>query len=137
MSESKWPVASGDADFEPYLAGQPAASQELFWRFIAMARACGPVTFELQKGPIVLRGSRRIFASVRPSASGLYGHVNLARQVSDRRFRKVEALTKRLYYHAYHVRSPADLDEAFGQWLREARDIGDGAHLTGPPSASP
>jgi hypothetical protein len=136
MSESKWPVASGNADFEPYLAGQPAASQELFWRFIAMARACGPVVFELQKGPVVLRGSRRIFASVRVGDGGLQGHINLARPVSDSRFRKVEAFTKRLYYHGYRVKTAADLDETFGQWLREARDIGDGAHLTTPPSAS-
>jgi hypothetical protein len=56
VSESKWPVAADDADFEPYLTGRPAASAELFWRFVAMARACGPVIFELQKGPIVLRG---------------------------------------------------------------------------------
>lgn len=134
MSESRWPVAASDADFEPFLTGQPEVSVQMFWCFVAMARACGAVIFELQNGPIVLRGTRRIFASVHVGANGLDGHVNLARQVTDPRIRKVEALTKRLYFHRYRVRSIADLDEEFGRWLCEARSIGDGAHLNNPPS---
>ncbi len=134
MRESKWPVAASNADFEPYLTGQPETSAELFWRFVALARACGPVIFELQKGPIVLRGTRRIFAGVHVSAHGLDGHINRSRQVTDRRIRKVEAFTKRLYFHRFLVTSLADLDEEFGQWLCQARDIGDGVHLSAPPA---
>jgi Domain of unknown function (DUF5655) len=130
MRDGRWEVASGDADFAPYLADQPAASAEMFMRFIEMARACGPVTFELQNGRVVLRGTRRIFASVRARKQGLDGHINLARSVADRRFRKVEMLTKRLYFHRYGVTSLSELDEQFGRWLCEAREIGDGSHLT-------
>ncbi len=98
--------------------------------FCRHGRSCGPVTFELQRGPIVLYGSRRIFASVRVTGHGLQGHLNLARQLATgRRIRKVEPFTKRLFYHAYVVGSVADLDEEFGLWLCEARAIGDGAHL--------
>lgn len=65
MRGNRWPVASSDADFAPYLAGRPQASVAMFGRFIDLARAAGPVIFELQNGRVVLRGTRRIFASVR------------------------------------------------------------------------
>jgi hypothetical protein len=131
MGKNRWPVASGDADFAPYLAGRPQASVAMFGRFIDMARAAGPVIFELQNGLVVLRGTRRIFASVRIVDTGLAGHVNLMRRVTDRRFRKTEAFTKTLVFHAYLVTSMSDLDEVFGQWLTEARAVGDGVHLSG------
>jgi hypothetical protein len=135
MREGRWPVATDDADLEPYLAGLPATCAEMFWRFTGMARACGPITFELQKGPIVLCGTRRIFASVRVGVAGLDGHLNLPREITDRRIVNAEPLTKRLYFHRYRVTVMDDLDEEFGAWVCEARDIGDGAHLSSPPSA--
>jgi len=124
-----WPVASADSDFGPYLAGRPADSVRMFWHFLAMARAAGPLTFELQNGPVILRGTRRIFASVRVLDHGLRGHLNLMRSVDDRRLGKVEPLTNRLVYHRYLVRSLSDLDDEFERWLAEARAVGDGAHL--------
>ena len=130
MRESRWPVAVSDADFAPYLAGQPEPSIALFGRFIGLARAAGPVTFELQNGLVVLCGTRRIFASVRVTGSGLAGGINLMRQVSDRRIGKSGKLTGSLVAHAYLVSSLSDLDDTFGQWLAEARAVGDGAHLS-------
>lgn len=130
MPGSRWPVAVGDDDFAPYLAGMPQHSVDLFWRFVGLARACGPVAFELQRTAIVLRGTRRIFASAGISGDGLGGHINLARQLPvNGRIRKVDPLTKRLFFHRYTIRSERDLDEEFGRWLCEARAIGDGAHL--------
>jgi hypothetical protein len=99
MRNSRWKTASSDTDFDPYLAGKAPAGVELFRRFIALARACGPVTFELQPQRIVLCGTRRIFASVQVTQAGLSGHLNLARRLADRRIGKVEPLTKRLYFH--------------------------------------
>jgi hypothetical protein len=78
----------------------------------------------------VLRWTRRIFASVRVADSGLAGHVNLMRHLSDRRIRKTEKLTKSLVFNAYRVTTMSDLDDMFGQWLAEARAAGDGAHLS-------
>jgi hypothetical protein len=126
MAGGKWPIAADDADFEPYLAGGPAAATELFWRFIELARGCGPVSFELQPGTIVLRGTRRIFASVRVRPDGLTGHLNLDRQLSDPRIVKVEPLTRRLYFHRYRLRELADLDDVFSGYLCRARGAGDG-----------
>ncbi len=126
MRKSRWPTAASDADFGPYLRDASAATGEMFWRFVALARAAGPVTFELQNGPIVLCGTRRIFASVRTTQRGLAGHLNLTRRLSDRRIIATEPLTKRLIYHKYFVAAITDLDDEFGGWLAEARDVGDG-----------
>jgi hypothetical protein len=41
VAGGKWPTATGDGDFAVYLAHQPAASTELFWRFVELARGCG------------------------------------------------------------------------------------------------
>jgi hypothetical protein len=126
MRESRWRSATRDADFAPYLAGMPDPSVDLFWRFVAMARSCGPVTFELQRTSVVLCGTRRIFGSVAATKTGLTGHLNLTRRLEDPRVRKVDPLTKTLFMHRYLVGSIAELDEEFGRWLCEARRIGDG-----------
>ena len=131
MRHSRWPVAAGDQDFAPYLTGRPDGSVQMFWRFIELARASGPLTFELQNGPVVLCGTRRIFASVRVTASGLRGHLNLTRHLADRRITDAHDATKSLVFHRYVIRCIADLDGEFGQWLAQARDVGDGAHLDG------
>jgi hypothetical protein len=91
-----------------------------------MARATGPVTFELQNGPVVLRGTRRMFASARAVDQGLAGHLNLTRHLTDRRIRKTEPMTKTVLFHRYLVTELSDLDEEFGQWLSEAHAVGDG-----------
>jgi hypothetical protein len=130
MPQTRWPVASGDADFAPYLAGMPEASVAMFSRFINLARTAGPVIFELQNGLVVLRGTRRIFASVRVAESGLTGHINLTRSLSDPRICRTEQLTKTLVFNAYQLTSVSDLDDTFGNWLAEGRAVGDGAHLS-------
>ena len=123
----RWPVASGDEDFEEFLSGASPAAARMFWRFIGLARDCGAVTFELQRSRVVLRGSKRIFASVRVSARGLAGHVNLARRIPPGGLiRKVEPLTRTLYFHAFAVSAIDDLDAEFALLLCEARDVGDG-----------
>jgi hypothetical protein len=76
-----WPVATCNGDFDPNLTGKPVVSVQMVHRFVDMARASGPVTFELQHRIIVLRGTRRIFASVRVLDDGLGGHLNLTRRI--------------------------------------------------------
>lgn len=124
-----WPVASRDSDFDPYLAGMPDSSVRMFRRFADMAQASGPVIFELQNGPIVLRGTRRIFAGVRVLDRGLEGRLNLMRRVADPRLVTVEANARTLVSHRYSLTSMADLDDEFQRWLDEAHAVGDGAHL--------
>lgn len=123
----RWPVASSDEDFRRIPVGCAARCCPDVLAFIGLARDCGAVTFELQRSRVVLRGSKRIFGSVRVSARGLAGHVNLARRIPPSGLiRKVEPLTKTLSFHAFAVSAIDDLDAAFALLLCEARDVGDG-----------
>ena len=125
----RWPVASRDSDFDPYLAGMPEASVRMFRRFVDMARASGPVVFELQNGPVVLRGTRRVFAGVRVLDRGLRGRLNLMRRIADPRLVPASANARTLVSYHFSVTSMADLDGEFQRWLDEAHAVGDGAHL--------
>ena len=87
------------------------------------------MTFELQRSPVVLRGTRRIFGAITVTDRGLRGYLNLSRELADRRIRTVEPLTNRLFLNRFVVTSDSELDPTFGAWLREARNLGDGAHL--------
>jgi hypothetical protein len=85
---------------------------------------------------VVLHGSRRIFASVRPTADGLRGRLILSRRVDDPRLQKVEPLTRWLFFHRFALSSASELDDAFAGWIREAYEVGQGAHLRrAPPDA--
>ena len=53
----------------------------------------------------------------------------MRRRLADRRIGKVENPTKNVVFHLYLVSSMSDLDEEFGQWLAEARAVGNGADL--------
>jgi hypothetical protein len=131
-----WPVAARDSDFDPYIADAPEGSVQMFRRFVDMARASGPATFELQNRPIVLRGTRRIYASVRVHGEGIRGHLNLARRVDDPRLGRIQPLTRTLFFHGYLVTSLAELDNEFQRWLDEAHAVGDGAHLLRSPKSA-
>ena len=75
-------------------------------------------------------GQQADLCSVRVSARGLAGHVNLARRIPPGGLiRKVEPLTRTLYFHAFAVSAIDDLDAAFALLLREARDVGDGRSM--------
>jgi hypothetical protein len=129
MRVSRWPVAARDTDFAPYLAGQPEPSVEMFWRFVELARAAGTATFELQNGPIVLCGSRRIFATLRVRPADLDGMLVMTRGLTDRRIRRADDFRGSLTLNRYRVGALSDLDDDFAGWLAEAAAVGDGAHL--------
>jgi Domain of unknown function (DUF5655) len=107
--------------------GHPEEVAEMLRRFVAVAEAGGHVELEVLDKMVVLHGARRIFASARPTAASLRGHLNLLRQVHDPRFTKIEPLTKRIWYHRYLLKHPHQLDDAFIGWIGEAWDVGQGA----------
>jgi hypothetical protein len=107
----------------------PEVSVRMFRRFAEMARASGPVIFELQNRPIVLRGTRRIFAAVRVVDRGLAGRLNLMQRVTDPRLVRAEANVKTLVSYRFLLTSISDLDDEFQRWLDQAHAVGDGAHL--------
>jgi hypothetical protein len=59
----------------------------------------------------------------------LRGYFDLQRQVTDPRISSSSPYTKRLFVHQFRVTAPDELDEQFGAWLREAYQVGQGAHL--------
>jgi hypothetical protein len=107
----------------------PDASLALYHRFVVLVTACGTFEYSVTKENIGFRGSRRIFAGVRPAADGLHGHLDLTRRVEDRRFGRVSPYTQRLFVHAFHLTTETQLDQDFASWVCEAYAVGQGDHL--------
>lgn len=115
---------------EDHLQNKPATSVDLYWRFVELISACGAFTVAPAKTAITFKGSRRGFAGAKPTVHGLVGYLDLQRRVEGPQITRAEPYTKRLFVHHYRISSPAELDEAFAEWVREAYDVGQGAHLS-------
>src|SRR5689334_7097597 len=88
MSEiiSSMPQRVDGADIADHVRGKPAEVVALFARFLQTLEACGPVRIEATKNGFALHGTKRIFAGVRATKSGLRGFLNLTRRIEDPRF---------------------------------------------------
>jgi hypothetical protein len=122
MEGTSWTV-------DDHLRGQPAASIDLYHRFVDLVAACGPYTCAVSKTTIVFKGVRRGFAGARPTARGLTAFLDLQRLVDDRRVISVAPYTKRLFVHQIRLTAPTDLDDEFASLVAEAYAIGQGAHM--------
>jgi hypothetical protein len=91
-----------------------------------------PFTYAVSKTVITLTGTRRGLAGVALGKSSLGGYMDLQRRVEDRRITRSEPYTKRLYVHHFRLESPDQLDQQFTGWLREAYQVGAGAHMASP-----
>jgi hypothetical protein len=125
VDEAKWTV-------ERHLLGKPPEVIALYHRFIELAGACGPFAYSVTKSAITLKGARRGFAGARPGERALGGYLDLQRRVEDPRITRSSPYTRRLYVHHFRLHVPGQLDEQFAGWLREAYQVGAGAHLGGP-----
>ena len=114
---------------ERHLSGRSDEIVALYRRFIALVDDCGPFTYSVSKTAITLKGTRRGFAGVKPKERWLDGYLDLQRQVGDRRIRSVSPYTKRLFVHSFRVMVIGELDNEFAGWIREAYEVGAGAHL--------
>ena len=124
--EAEWTV-------ERHLAGQPRFAVDLYRQFIETVKTIGPFTYAVSKTTITLKGERRGFAGARPFRDGVRGYFDLRREVRGSQIVSVAPYTKRLYVHQFRLSSPADIDDEFVGWLREAYAVGDGAHLRDQP----
>ena len=115
---------------ERHLLGKPAEIVALYERFIGLALDCGPFTYAVAKSAITLTGSRRGFAGVKPGKQSLNGYLDLQRRVSDPRITRSSPYTKQLFVHHFKVVTLDQLDAEFAGWLREAYQVGQGAHVT-------
>ena len=124
MDRDRWSI-------ERHLAGKSALVHDLYRRFIELVEACGPFTYTVTKTAISLKGSRRGFAGARPKMHTLDGFLDLQHVVRDARIVRNSAYTKRLYVHQFRISLATQLDDRFASWVREAYDVGAGAHLSG------
>jgi hypothetical protein len=125
MDDHSWTVAD-------HLRGKKPAFVDLYRLFVRLVEACGPFEYSVSKTTITFKGGRRGFAGARPTSLGLDGYLDLPRPVRDPRIRRVSPYTKRLFVHHFRVTTPGELDDEFAGWIREAYDVGRGAHLEGP-----
>lgn len=126
------PMTAGDEvewTVERHLAGQPAFAVDLYRQFVAAIETIGPFTYAVSKTTITLKGERRGFAGARPFRHGVRGYLDLQREAHGPQIVSVAPYTKRLYVHQFRLASPADIDDEFVRWLREAYAVGAGAHL--------
>ena len=118
-----------DWTVERHLRDKPEHVVALYEHFIRLAEACGPFSYSVAKTAITLKGKRRGFAGVTPRKSSLTGYLDLQRRVEDPRILRATPYTKRLFIHRFRVVAPEELDDEFTEWLREAYEVGQGAHL--------
>ena len=122
MSDRVWTV-------DDHLRGQPPAAVDLFRRFVRLVEACGPFEYSVAKTTITFKGVRRGFAGARPTKQGLVGYLDLLRRVEDPRIQRASPYTKSLFVHHFSVTDPNQMDDEFAGWVREAYEVGRGAHL--------
>jgi hypothetical protein len=122
MSGGAWTV-------EDHLASKPDDIVALYERFIGLVQECGPFSYRVTKTAITLKGSRRGFAGAKPTKRSLDGYLDLQRELRDLRIKRASPYTKRLFVHQFRVTSLDQLDNEFAGWVREAYDVGAGAHM--------
>ena len=126
MRPNEWTV-------EDHLRDKPPTSVALYLRFVQLVAACGPFTYAVSKSTITFKGTRRGFAGAKPTPRGLTAYLDLRRVVVDPRLISSSPYTQRLFTHQVRITAPEQLDDEFAGWIREAYEVGAGAHLTGPP----
>jgi hypothetical protein len=114
---------------QDHLRGRDPAVMRMYERFVALIDACGPAQVTVSKTAITFKGSRRGFAGAKPKDRWLDGYLDLQRRVDDPRIRTASSYTKRLFVHQFRVTALDQLDEDFAGWVREAYEVGRGAHL--------
>jgi hypothetical protein len=53
--------------------------------------------------------------------------------VDDPRITRSSPYTGRLYVHQFRIRAPGELDDEFADWIHQAYQVGNGAHLGPQP----
>jgi hypothetical protein len=123
MDEQVWTV-------DDHLRGADPAHVELWRAFAALVESCGPVTYAVSKTTITFKGARRGFAGARPTRQGVEGYLDTMRPLDgDPRILRSSPYLRTLYVNRYRIRTLADLDDTFAGWVREAYEVGGGAHL--------
>ena len=128
--------ACGRWTLDHHFEGRSPVIREIFDRFVAAAKASGPVTVVPEKTRIALQ-VRMSFAALRPARSWVDAHVVLARRLEHPRFRKVTTFSPRNHLHEFRLASPAEVDDEVTAGLAEAYAVGNQEHLARAEKATP
>jgi uncharacterized protein DUF5655 len=106
--------------------------RDVFERFVAAARANGPVTVNATKSRVTLQGRMRFAGIDRPRRSHLVANFVLTRLVDSPRLTRVEYVPPYYYVHRLRLASQEDVDAELEGWLAEAYEVGAQRHLSDP-----
>jgi len=124
-------TCAGLHDLEHHFANREPIVRELYDQVVGAISAIGPVIVLPEKTRIAFQ-VRMSFAQVTPRRQWLDGHVVLARRLEHPRFRKIETISARNHVHHFRLAQPADIDNTFIAWLREAYAVVEQRHLRDP-----
>jgi hypothetical protein len=106
-----------------HFRGKDPIVRELFDRFRALVRRCGPATVYAQKTRIVFM-TRARFAGAKAGKRFLDVGFWLKRRAESPRVRRVEHLPPHDYIHHVRLVRPSDVDSELASLLREAYAVG-------------
>jgi hypothetical protein len=102
-----------------HFTGKPPQLRAAFRRFVAAARACGPVTVYAQKSRIVIQARVR-FAGAVVRKGSIDAGVWLRRRVTHPRVRRIEDFGRLGYGIHLRLTQPSDVDARVVGFIREA-----------------
>jgi hypothetical protein len=102
-----------------HFAGKPPALRAAFRRWVAIARACGPVTVYAQKTRIVLQARVR-FAGAVVRSEWLDAGLWLRRRIDHPRVHRIDDFGRLGYGVHFRLKSPSDIDTRIVKLMREA-----------------
>jgi hypothetical protein len=106
-----------------HFRGKPAERRRTWNKWVATARACGPVTAYAQKSRIVIMARVR-FAGAVVHNSYLDAGLWLRRRADHPRLRRVENFGVLGYGLHFRLESPDDIDDALAALMCEAYRVG-------------
>jgi hypothetical protein len=111
-----------------HFKGKDPLVRQLFDRYLALVRECGPVTVIPQKTRIAIMVRVR-FAGAVPRKRWLDAGLWLTRRAEHPCLRRIETYGPRSFGHHFRLAELADLDEEFAALIREAYAVGCQEHL--------
>ncbi len=106
-----------------HFTGKPAVLRATFDRFVAAAKACGPVTVYAQKSRLVIQAEVR-FLNVVVRKDWIDAHVWLRRRVTHPLLHKLEDYKTMGFGARFKLRRPDDVDAAIEALVRESYRLG-------------
>lgn len=119
-----------------HFRGKPRERRTTWNRWLAIARACGPVETYAQKSRIVIQARVR-FAGAVVRTSYLDASLWLRRRVEHPRLRRVEDFGRLGFGHHFRLETPADIDSSLQALMREAYQVGLQERRGSGPASSP